>query len=99
MSKSPQLKEKIMSRRQQHRRYLRTVAEAWNLQNILGGFNHAENPLRSEAWQELDLGEVFRHPSRSVCNGSQVSEDQSSRVETHQDSDYFSMPCTISPKV
>ena len=73
MSKSPQFKEKIMSRRQYT--YLRTVAEAWNLQNILGGFNHAENPLSSKAWQELDLGEVFRHPSRSVCNGSQVSED------------------------
>ncbi|CAL1138729.1 unnamed protein product [Cladocopium goreaui] len=59
MSKSPKLKDEIMSRRQHHRRYLRTVAEAWNLQNILGGFNHAENPLSSDAWQELDLGEVF----------------------------------------
>ena len=54
MSKSPKLKDEIMSRRQHHRRYLRTVAEAWNLQNILGGFNHAENPLSSDAWQELD---------------------------------------------
>ena len=59
MSKSPTLRDEIMSRRQHHRRYLRTVAEAWNLQNILGGFNHAENPLSSDAWQELDLGEVF----------------------------------------
>ena len=59
MSKNPQLKDEIMSRRQHHRRYLRTVAEAWNLQNILGGFNHAENPLSSDAWPELDLGEVY----------------------------------------
>ena len=59
MSRSHELKEEIMSRRQKHRRYLRTVQEAWNLQNILGGFNSCENPLSSDAWKELDLGEVF----------------------------------------
>ena len=59
MSRSHELKDEIMSRRQKHRRYLRAVSEAWNLQNILGGFNHCENPLGSDAWKELDLGEVF----------------------------------------
>ena len=59
MARSPELKDEIMTRRSQHRRYLHTVAEAWNLQNLLKGFNHCENPLSSDAWKEVRLGDVY----------------------------------------
>ena len=52
--------EPKFSRRSQNLRHLHVVAEAWNLQNLLKGYNHCENPLSSDAWKELHLvGEVY----------------------------------------
>ena len=53
--KSHATNEKIMSERAIARRYLHNVSEAWNLQILLGGHAHAENPLASQAWAELCL--------------------------------------------
>jgi len=60
MARSDQMRSEIMSRRSQNLRHLHVVAEAWNLQNLLKGYNHCENPLSSDAWKELHLvGEVY----------------------------------------
>jgi hypothetical protein len=55
LNKSHSTFEKIMSERAVARRYLHNVSEAWNLQILLGGHAHAENPLASQAWAELQL--------------------------------------------
>ena len=43
----------------QQRAFLRLVEQAWALQQLLGGHAHAENPLTSKAWKDLQLGPVF----------------------------------------
>ena len=59
MTRNAQIRADILQKRAYQRRYLHIVAEAWNLQNLLGGYNHCENPLSSDAWKELMLGDVF----------------------------------------
>ncbi|CAL1152848.1 unnamed protein product [Cladocopium goreaui] len=49
----------VLQQRKEARRHLRAVSEAWQLQRLLGGHCHAENPLTSEAWSEIFVGEVF----------------------------------------
>ena len=51
--------EKVLTMRGRQRVFLRLVEQAWALQQMLGGHAHAENPMTSEAWQELVLGPVF----------------------------------------
>ena len=59
MKRSPEIKKAILEERRVARRHLHAVSESWALQVLLGGSCHAENPLSSEAWRELHLGEVF----------------------------------------
>ena len=59
MSKSDLLKCKIESSRAFAKRQLHLVEEVWHLQKALGGHCHAENPLTSDAWKELSLGEAW----------------------------------------
>eukprot|EP00435_Cladocopium_sp_Y103_P055859 s19_g18.t1 len=59
MARNSQLRADILQKRAYQKRYLHVVAEAWNLQNLLGGYNHCENPLSSDAWKELMLGDVY----------------------------------------
>ena len=59
MSKGGSCREKIVAQRAKARRHLHAVTEAWALQTALGGHCHCENPLTSEAWGELCLGEVY----------------------------------------
>ena len=59
MSKSELLKAEIESHRIRARRQLHLVSECWLLQMTLQGHCHLENPLASEAWNELVLGEAW----------------------------------------
>ena len=59
MSKSNSTYQKIIKERAAARRYLHNVSEAWNLQCLLGGHAHAENPLSSLAWAELTLDDAW----------------------------------------
>ena len=59
LAKKGSCAEKILAQRAKNRRHLHAVSEAWSIQTALGGHCHAENPLTSEAWCELKLGEVF----------------------------------------
>ena len=59
MSKGGSCREKIVAQRAKARRHLHAVTEAWALQTALGGHCHCENPLTSEAWGELCLGEKY----------------------------------------
>lgn len=58
-SKSPQQFADIEDKRNQARKHLQVVSESWHLQTSLGGSCHAENPLTSLAWQELNVGSVW----------------------------------------
>lgn len=49
----------VVKQRMEARRHLRAVSEAWQLQRLQGGHCHAENPLTSEAWSNIHIGEVF----------------------------------------
>ena len=59
LAKGGSCAEKILVQRAKARRHLHAVTEAWSIQVVLGGHCHAENPLTSEAWNELNLGEVY----------------------------------------
>ena len=59
MARNEKCKESILAQRAVARRHLHAVSEAWALQTTLGGHCHAENPLSSEAWGELTLGDVY----------------------------------------
>ena len=49
----------VLDRRQRERCFLRLFEQAWALQCLLGGHVHAENPVGSAAWKELELGPVY----------------------------------------
>ena len=66
--------EKIVSERAIARRYLHNVSEAWNLQILLSGHAHAENPLASQAWARVVFGKCLGSPHRSVCPGTSITE-------------------------
>jgi hypothetical protein len=59
MSRGGKTEQVILAQRAKARRHLHAVSEAWSIQIALGGHCHAENPLTSEAWFELSLGEVY----------------------------------------
>ena len=59
MARNEKCRESILAQRAVARRHLHAVSEAWSLQTTLGGHCHAENPLSSEAWGELTLGDVY----------------------------------------
>ena len=59
MARSETARQEIMAQRAIARRYLKNVSEAWHLQVGLGGQAHAENPLSSDAWDELHLGKCW----------------------------------------
>ena len=58
MTRGGSCRDRILAQRAKARRHLHAVTEAWALQTALGGHCHGENPLTSEAWGELHLGEV-----------------------------------------
>ena len=58
-SKSNQLFDDIEEKRKQARKHLQVVSETWHVQTSLGGACHAEYPLTSLAWRELNLGSVW----------------------------------------
>ena len=45
----------VLQQRKIAKRHLSAVSEAWQLQRLFGGHCHAENPLTSEAWSQLQL--------------------------------------------
>ena len=51
--------EGVLKKRQEHRVFLRLAEHVWQLQVLVGGHVHAENPQGSAAWAELQLGLVF----------------------------------------
>eukprot|EP00435_Cladocopium_sp_Y103_P025552 s3203_g6.t1 len=59
LNKDPKTRDEILRQRVIARKYLHTVSEAWHLQKHLGGHAHCENPLSSQAWAELSLGECW----------------------------------------
>ena len=59
LAKGDPSRSTVLQQRKLARRHLSVVSEAWQLQCLIGGHCHAENPLTSEAWSELNLGEVF----------------------------------------
>ena len=59
MSKSPEAKNEILKERALARGYLHMVSEAWHIQKAFSGHCHAENPLSSLAWNELNIGDVW----------------------------------------
>ena len=59
LAKGGSCAERILAQRAKARRHLHAVTEAWSIQVALGGHCHAENPLTSQAWNELSLGEVY----------------------------------------
>ena len=59
MSKSPEARDEILKERALARRYRPRVSEAWHWQKAFSGHCHAENPLSSLAWNELNIGDVW----------------------------------------
>ena len=59
IAKGGKCEQGIKAQRAKARRHLHAVSEAWSIQVALGGHCHAENPLTSEAWCELRLGDVY----------------------------------------
>ena len=59
LNKDPKTRDEILRQRTIARKYLHNVSEAWHLQKHLGGHAHCENPLSSQAWAELRLGECW----------------------------------------
>ena len=60
MSRGPEAKQSVMSARQIGRKHLFAASEAWHFQvSIIGHDAHMENPLTSDAWKLLKLGQVY----------------------------------------
>ena len=59
MSKSHELKTKILQRRESEKVFLELFEKIWRLQRLLGGHVHGENPTGSEAWEHIVVGPAF----------------------------------------
>ena len=51
--------EEILGKRRQGKPLLSLFEQVWSLQTLQGGHLHAENPIGSAAWKELNLGPAF----------------------------------------
>ena len=56
---SEKKRQTVETQRKRALQMLRNVSEAWYLQVTLGGHAHAENPLSSDAWKHLRVGEAW----------------------------------------
>ena len=59
LAKGGKAAKTVLARQQRERVFLRLFEQAWNLQTMLGGHIHAENPTGSQAWQEINIGPAF----------------------------------------
>ena len=67
LSKGGECAARIRSRRSRERVFLRLFSQIWQLQTMIGGHVHGENPVGSHAWNLISLGSVYevvglRHP-------------------------------------
>ena len=59
MSKSLEMKQRILAQHKAQRLFLRLFEQLWQMQTMAGGHMHGENCQGSVAWKELTLGPAY----------------------------------------